>query len=413
MKQVASACPVQQGQNGGRNREDEDENHPCSVHTQGGPFWAVNQGLRGVNQPPRFQVALSTFRQLCGIAFCWKNCLKSGRRTFLQTSPSPTILDVCGLTIRYLPRGQKPIQALREVNVRLHPGEILGITGESGCGKSTLATSILKLLPDYADYSAGAVRFEGRDVLTMDESELRSIRGSRIALVSQDPSTSLNPVLKVSTQISEVLRAHLKLNKQQRRMRVLELLREVGFDDPERIASAYLHELSGGQNQRVVIAQAIACSPALLIADEPTSKLDSQSQSEILTLLSGIVRRHGAGLILITHDPAILIGLANRVAIMYAGSIVEDGAMADVVRNPLHPYTQGLLRLFMSEHDRRGGKIDRFPVIVGEAPDLSLAGRGCRFEPRCLERMVPCAVQDPKESAISDSHRVSCFKHAN
>jgi oligopeptide/dipeptide ABC transporter ATP-binding protein len=323
------------------------------------------------------------------------------------------MLDLRGLTIRYLPRGQRPVQALKGVTIRVQAREILGITGESGSGKSTLGAAILRLLPAYADYSAGAVLFEGRDVLVMDDSELRRIRGSRIALISQDSASSLNPVLKIGTQISEVLRAHLKLNKQQRMGRVLELLREVGFDDPERIASAYAHELSGGQGQRVVIAQAVACGPALLIADEPTSKLDSQLQAEILALLSNVVRQHGTGLILITHDPAILVGLADRIAVMYAGSIVEEGGTADVVRNPLHPYTQALLRLFMLRLDRHPSKMDKFPAIVGEAPDLSHAGPGCCFEPRCLERMTVCATEDPRESNLSHSHRVSCFKYAN
>jgi peptide/nickel transport system ATP-binding protein len=322
-------------------------------------------------------------------------------------------LDLRGLTVHYFSRGHKPVHPVKRVNLRVHAGEVLGITGESGSGKSTLAAAILKLLPAYANYSAGSVLFEERDVLTMDEAELRSIRGSRIALISQDPATSLNPVLKTGTQILEVLRAHLNLNRQQRNRRVLELLQQVGFDDPERIAAAYPHELSGGQRQRVVIAQAVACSPALLIADEPTSKLDSRVQAEILALLTNVVRQHGTALILITHDPAILIGLADRIAVMYAGSIVENGNTEDIVRNPLHPYTQLLLRLFMSGHGRHASKIERFPVIVGEAPDLSDAAPGCRFEPRCPERMTVCPLQDPTESTILDSHRVSCFKHGN
>lgn len=233
-------------------------------------------------------------------------------------------------------------------------------------------------------------------------------------MIPQDPATSLNPVLKVSTQISEVLRAHSSLDKGGRRSsRALELLQEVGFDDPERIASAYAHELSGGQKQRVVIAQAIACNPALLIADEPTSKLDSQSQAEIVALLTHIVRKHGTALILITHDPAILMGVADRIAVMYAGSIVEEGTAQELIQNALHPYTQALLTLFKSEHGWRAGKAEELPVIEGEAPDLTAAGHGCRFQPRCSESMSVCSMQDPEESTVSHCHRVSCFKHAN
>lgn len=249
--------------------------------------------------------------------------------------------------------------------------------------------------------------------MTMRDSELRSVRGAKVAIVPQDPAMSLNPVLKIGTQISEVLRAHMPLRKQQRKTRVLELMEELGFDDPERIASAYPHELSGGQRQRVVIAQAIACNPALLIADEPTSKLDSQSQAELLTLLITVVRRHGTSLILITHDPGILMGIADRIAVMYAGSVVEEGTADEVVRNPLHPYTQALLRLFTSGRRWEASRFEKFPVIAGEVPDLAHPAPGCRFEPRCPERMSVCSGEDPQEFNVSSSHRVSCFKHAN
>ena len=290
---------------------------------------------------------------------------------------------------------------------------MIGIIGESGSGKSTLAGGILGLLPSQAECSAGALRFEGADILRMRDPELRSVRVVRLSIVPQDAATRLNPVLKIGTQISEVLRAHMRLNQSQRKTRVLELLREVGFGDAERIAFAYPHELSGGQRQRVVIAQAVACCPALLIADEPTSKLDSQLQAEILALLTNIVRSHGTALILITHDPGILIGIADRIAVMYAGSIVEEGTAEEVVRNPLHPYTQALLTLFKSEQGRRAGKIEHFPVIGGEAPDLTHVLRGCQFAPRCSEHMAVCSAQDPEQSTISHSHRVSCFKHAH
>ena len=332
---------------------------------------------------------------------------------FLQYSPSQVILEIRDLSVRYLPSGQKPVHPVNGVHLHVHSGEVLGIMGESGSGKSTLAATILKLLPAHADYRAGSVQFDGRSLLAMRDSEMRGIRGARIAMIPQDPATSLNPMLNIGTQISEVLRAHTELNRQERKTRARELLREAGFDDAERIASAYPHELSGGQRQRVVIAQAIACSPALLIADEPTSKLDSQLQAEILALLIRIVRGHGTALMLITHDPAILALFADRIAVMYAGSVVEEGNAEDVFKNPLHPYTQALLRLFQADHDAKAGRIDKFPLIAGEAPDLTCAGPGCRFEPRCPERMTICTVQDPQESTVSHSHRVSCFKHAN
>lgn len=322
------------------------------------------------------------------------------------------MLEIRELTIRYLPWGQSPVHAVKTVTLSVDAGEILGIMGESGSGKSTLATTILNLLPAHA-HSSGAVLFEGRDVLAMRESELRAIRGAQIAMIPQDPATSLNPVLKIGAQISEVLRAHLQLTKLQRRTQVLDLLREVGFDEPERIASAYPHELSGGQRQRVVIAQAIACNPKLLIADEPSSKLDTQLQADILGLLTNVVRRHRTALVLITHDPAILIGRADRVAMMYAGCMVEEGITAEVFENPLHPYTHSLLQLFNFEQGRRATRVDKLPAILGEAPDLSCPGPGCGFAPRCPERIPLCSRQDPRELRITQSHRVSCFKHAD
>jgi oligopeptide/dipeptide ABC transporter ATP-binding protein len=340
--------------------------------------------------------------------------LKNGEnhgRLFLESSQRQVILEVRELTVRYLPSGHEAVTPVNCVHLRVQSGELLGMMGESGSGKSTLAATILKMLPPRAE-CAGSVLFQGSDLLAVPESEMHEIRGARIAMIPQDPATSLNPALNIGTHISEVLRAHVPLSKTQRRARVLELLREVGFDNPERIGFAYSHELSGGQRQRAVIAQAIACRPALLIADEPTSKLDSPLQAEILLLLTSIARRHGTALILITHDPGILIGIADRIAVMYAGSIVEEGSAEEVVRNPLHPYTQALLRLFKSglHHD---GKIKKFPMIPGEAPDLLRVGLGCRFEPRCSERMPVCSAQDPAESNISHSHRVSCFKHVN
>lgn len=331
---------------------------------------------------------------------------------FLDTSPAKKILEIRDLSIRYLPREGKPVHSVNDVSLRVGAAEVVGIIGESGSGKSTLAASILRLLPSHADCGTGSILFEGRDVIAMPEKDLREIRGARVAMVSQDPATSLNPVLKIGTQISEVLRAHLSLTRAERKTRVMELLREVGFNDPERIYAAYPHELSGGQRQRVVIAQAMAGRPALIIADEPTSKLDSQLQAEILALLADVVRRHKAALILITHDPAILVGFADRIAVMYAGRIVEEGSTNDVLRNPLHPYTQSFLGLFAAAGAQPGQR-SQFDAIAGEPADLTQIGPGCCFEGRCSERMEICARQAPSESTNEQSHRVSCFKYGN
>ncbi len=259
-------------------------------------------------------------------------------------------------------------------SIDVRPAEVVGLIGESGSGKSTLAAAMLRLLPAHGECIQGSVLFDDRDLLTMDEPALRRVRGAQVSLIAQDPATALNPVIKVGEQISEVLRAHLAMTRRERKTYVKELLREVGFDDPERVYAAYPHQLSGGQRQRVVIAQAVACRPALVIADEPTSKLDSPLQAQILALMAGIIRRHGTALLLITHDPALLAGFADRVV---------------VTRHPA------------------------LPAIAGGPPDLTRSAPGCRFEPRCPERMEICSNHDPEESMPTPSRRVSCFKYGN
>ena len=256
---------------------------------------------------------------------------------------SRALVQICNLTCRYLPENGRPVLALDDVSLSIASGEVVGILGESGSGKSTLAAAVMRLLPAAAE-CRGSICFGNRNLLAMGESDLRRLRGKSIALIPQDPASSLNPVIRVGTQISEVLCAHMRLTGSERRSRVQELLREVGFDDPERIGASYPHQLSGGQRQRVVLAQAIACRPALVIADEPTSKLDSPLQVQILSLMSDISRRQDTALLWITHDPATLVGFADQLAVMREGRIVEHGIANDVFRQPSHPYTQKLVR---------------------------------------------------------------------
>lgn len=322
------------------------------------------------------------------------------------------LLEIRDLAICYRGTRGKSVNAVNGVNLTVNPAQVLGIIGESGSGKSTLAAAVLRLLPPGAEIRSGSVRFEGHDVLSMRSSELRSLRGARMALVPQDPAISLNPVMKIGSQISEVLRAHGQLKRKDREKRVVGLLREVGFDDADEIYSAYPHELSGGQRQRVVIARAMACGPALVIADEPTSKLDPALQSEILQLMRSLVAHNRAALIFITHDPAILAGFAHRIAVMYAGRIVEEGIAEEVLNRPMHPYTQALLRLFPSDTHKQK-RAARLSTISGESPALTQTGPGCRFEPRCPERMPRCGNEDPPESTPSTAHRVSCFKYVH
>jgi ABC-type glutathione transport system ATPase component len=253
-------------------------------------------------------------------------------------------IELKGLTVCYGPKTAASAFALNRVGLRVATGEVVGILGESGSGKSTLAAAIMRLLPATAECH-GQILFENRDLMTMGTAELQRIRGKYISLVPQDPATSLNPVIRIDTQISEVLRAHVQLDHSKRKKCVRGLLQEMDFDDQARIASSYPHQLSGGERQRVVIAQAIACRPALVIADEAISKLDAPLQMQIQSLMSAIVRRQGTALIWITHDPATLVGFADRIVVMQAGKIVEQAATVDLFRSPAHPYTRRLVDL--------------------------------------------------------------------
>jgi ABC-type dipeptide/oligopeptide/nickel transport system ATPase component len=263
------------------------------------------------------------------------------------------------------------VHVLDHIRLEIRFGEILGLLGESGCGKSTLANAVLRLLPSHAKTESGEILFHARDLLRLPESELREIRGREISLVSQDPSLSLNPVMTVGDQVAEVLRAHLRLTAKERRHRVCDLLCEVGFDQPATIYHAYPHQLSGGQRQRVVIAQAVACRPALVIADESTSKLDAPLRSEIIHLLSEMRRRHGTAILVISHDPTLVATFADHVAVMNAGSIVEIGTCTEMFARPRHPYTQALVRLARSSVGAGTGAKSRFPRIEGGSPDLT------------------------------------------
>ena len=272
------------------------------------------------------------------------------------------LLQIRDLSVTYSPARGKMVRALNRLSLEIRPGEILAIIGESGCGKSTLARTLLRLLPPHATYDSGAILFRGRDLLDLAELDLRAIRGKEISLIAQDPALALNPIMKAGTQISEVLRAHTRLGRGERRVCAEALLQEIGFCEAGSIFDCYPHQLSGGQRQRIVIAQAMACQPALLIADEPTSKLDASLQSEILELLANMRQRHGTTVVIISHDPALMGAFADRIAVMYAGRVVEVGPTAQVFRQPLHPYTKALVQLANSSVIEPMAAGRRFPV---------------------------------------------------
>lgn len=322
-------------------------------------------------------------------------------------TPAETLLQIHNLSVSYAPANGAPVHAITDLSLDIRSGEILGILGESGCGKSTLAHAVLGLLPPGAT-TQGQILFRGRDLLRWNDLEFNSIRGREISLIPQNPATSLNPVMRVGSQIGEVLRAHLPLSARDRRLRVNESLHEMGLD--RSIYNAYPHQLSGGQRQRIVIAQGLACRPALIIADEPTSKLDARLRTEILGLLSNIRARYGTTIVLITHDLSLLAGVGDRVTVMYAGRVVEVARCAQLFRQPLHPYTQGLVRILQSSGKSITTR-QAFPIITGDPPDPAIALHGCEFEPRCSERLQLCARANPREITPEPSRFVRCLKY--
>jgi peptide/nickel transport system ATP-binding protein len=323
-----------------------------------------------------------------------------------------TVLEVRDLHVEYRDAHANSKPALEGVSFALRVGEILGVLGESGCGKSTLASSLLRLLPPGGHISSGSVRFEKQEILNQSERELERIRGARISLIFQESSLALHPTIRVGEQVARVIDAHEALDHRARFSKARRVLDEVFSSEAERIYSSYPHQLSGGQRQRVLIAQAIACNPAILIADEPTASLDTTTQAEILSLFAGLRQRHGTALVLITHNPAMLVQLADRILVLYAGRVVEEGPAEVLLRTPRHPYLRGLLpSMSMSPEAALLLHRMKIPTIEGTAPDLSVKSSGCPFEPRCEDRMEQCRQREPIAVATQENRTVACFKY--
>ena len=302
-----------------------------------------------------------------------------------------TLLDVRDLQT-YFHVMDGTVKAVDGVSFSIDGGKTLGIVGESGCGKSVTSLSIMRLLDiPPAEIMGGEIWLNGRDLLTLTEEEMRQIRGNEVGMIFQEPMTSLNPVLTVGNQIAEAVVQHTKLSKKEALNKAIESLRLVGINNPAGRVKQYPHELSGGMRQRVMIAMALSCDPALLIADEPTTALDVTIQAQILELIRKVQDETGAALMLITHDLGVVAEMVENVAVMYAGRIVEQGTVADVLVNPKHPYTEGLLNSIPS----RGMKGGRLTVIKGSVPNPFNMPEGCNFAPRCPHRFEPCTVHDP------------------
>ncbi len=305
---------------------------------------------------------------------------------------SEPVLQVEDLRV-YFDTDEGESRAVDGVSLDIRPGETLGLVGESGCGKSITALSILGLVPSPPSrtLTGSSVRLRGEELLGAPGARLRRVRGAEIAMIFQEPMTSLNPVYRVGHQIAEAVRTHRRATRADLRAEVLHLLERVGLPDPERARRAYPHELSGGMRQRVMVAMAIACGPSLLIADEPTTALDVTIQAQILELLDSFRRESGMALLLISHDLAVVSQVADRVAVMYAGQIVEEAATPDLFRRPTHPYTEGLLRAVPSIDARA----ERLVVIPGRVPHATRWPPGCRFHPRCPWAWERCEERLP------------------
>jgi len=316
------------------------------------------------------------------------------------------LLEVEGLCTRFF--GESGVaRAVEDISFAIGPGETLGLVGESGCGKSVTALSIMRLLPKNGRVVSGAVRFDGRNLLELPETEMRAVRGDRIAMIFQEPMTSLNPVHTIGEQIAEVVRIHQCASRADAMRHAQEMLRLVRIPDAGRRVRDYPHHFSGGMRQRAMIAMALACSPSLLIADEPTTALDVTIQAQILRLMLELKERIGAAILMITHDLGVVAETCQRVIVMYAGQIVEEASVEALFDHPSHPYTRGLMGSIPRGADRRRR---RLPEIPGMVPNLTEPLAGCAFAPRCPLAIEACRSTPVALRSVAPGHRVACIR---
>ena len=319
------------------------------------------------------------------------------------------ILEVKNLSTHFYTRAGT-IKAADDVSFDIEPGSTLALVGESGSGKSVTSLSIMRLVPPPGRITAGEILFNGRDLLKLSEEQMRRLRGREIAMIFQDPMTSLNPVYTVGDQISEAIELHERLSRKQAWARAVEMMTRVKIPDAERRARDYPHQLSGGMRQRVMIAMALSCKPKLLIADEPTTALDVTIQAEILELLKSLRDDFELSMLLITHDLGVVAETAGRVAVMYAGRIVEEAPVRQIFSNPRHPYTEGLLRS-VPRLTEQGIKRRRLETIEGTVPNLLHLPEGCKFAPRCAYVIDECTAADVPLLQVEDERRARCIRH--
>jgi peptide/nickel transport system ATP-binding protein len=329
-----------------------------------------------------------------------------------EVEKQAAVLDVKGLrTVFFTNSGL--FKAVDDVSFRVRRGETLAIVGESGCGKSVTALSIMRLVPDPPGrIVGGSVMLEGTDLLAVDEARMRQIRGNRISMIFQEPMTSLNPVMRIGDQITEVVRLHQPMTPKQAWDQAVKMLRLVRIPEPERRATEYPHQLSGGMRQRAMIAMALACRPALLIADEPTTALDVTIQAQILALVLELQEELGMGLILITHDLGVVAQTAQRVIVMYAGKKVEEADVESLFANPRHPYTRGLMASIPAVPSPGANADVRLTEIPGMVPSLTRLPKGCAFAPRCELAIARCHQEYPPLESWGADHLAACWRAA-
>jgi len=329
-----------------------------------------------------------------------------------EIAAEATVLDIKGLqTVFFTNSGL--FRAVDDVSFRVRRGETLAIVGESGCGKSVTALSIMRLVPDPPGrIVGGSITLEGQDLLALDENRMREIRGDRISMIFQEPMTSLNPVMRIGDQIAEAVRLHRPTTAKEAWQQAVQMLRLVRIPEPERRASEYPHQLSGGMRQRAMIAMALACRPALLIADEPTTALDVTIQAQILALMLDLQKELGMGLILITHDLGVVAQTAQRVIVMYAGKKVEEADVETLFANPRHPYTRGLMASIPAVPSSGANAEARLVEIPGMVPSLTRLPKGCAFAPRCSLAVARCHEEYPPLQDWGAGHLAACWRAA-
>ncbi|GKV64365.1 MULTISPECIES: ABC transporter ATP-binding protein [Sporosarcina] len=318
---------------------------------------------------------------------------------------SENLLSIEGLDVEFR-SSSSTVKAVNGVNLTLKKKETLGIVGESGSGKSVTATALMQLIPSPpGKISSGKILFNGTDLLTLSKKEMRAIRGNEIAMIFQDPMTSLNPVFTVGNQIIEAIRQHKKLSKKEARLEAIEMLKTVGIPEPEKRIDMYPHEFSGGMRQRAMIAIALSCNPKLLIADEPTTALDVTVQAQILELMKDLQESNDTSIIMITHDLGVVWEMCDNIIVMYAGTTVESGSVETIFKNPLHPYTWGLLESQITKDVQHNEKL---PAIPGSPPDLRKPVPGCPFVDRCPYSAEICHTKKPEYIEVEPGHFAAC-----